>query len=95
MDNGQNWQNALHTNRPLLCYATHDQTVWTGGQTGILFHSSDSGVTWSPVHAAVDNNSLTSDITHIDLSSPSQIQISTSNNELWVSQDGGKTWEKK
>jgi hypothetical protein len=95
LDNGQSWQNALRADRPLLCYASHDSDVWTGGQGGTLFHSPDSGVTWVQVQASVRNQQLSSDIIHIDVHGPAEIVVSTNNHEIWSSPDGGRTWDKK
>jgi hypothetical protein len=103
LDSGQSWQDALHADHPLLCYASHDQDVWTGGQAGTLFHSADSGATWVQVQPSIKAQQLSSDVTHIDLRSDvrgnvrssAQIIVSTSNNEIWSSADGGKTWQKK
>lgn len=95
LDSGQSWQTALHADRPLLCYTSHDEDVWTGGQAGILFHSATGGVTWEQVRPSVKAQPLTSDITHIDVRSPAEIVISTSNSEIWSSANGGRTWEKK
>ena len=103
LDNGQNWQDALHADHPLLCYASHGENVWAGGQAGTLFHSADGGVTWVQVQPSVKAQQLSSDVTHIDVRGdihgdvpgPSEIVLSTSNNEIWNSADGGKTWEKK
>jgi photosystem II stability/assembly factor-like uncharacterized protein len=98
LDSGQNWQNALRADHPLLCYASHDEDVWTGGQAGTLFHSADSGITWAQVRPSIKTQQLISDITHIDVRDvpgPAEIVVSTSNNEIWSSADGGKTWEKK
>jgi hypothetical protein len=103
LDSGQNWQDALHADHLLLCYASHDEDVWTGGQAGTLFHSANSGVTWVQVQPAIKARQLSSDITHIevlgefrdDARAPAEILLSTSNNEIWSSADGGKTWSKK
>jgi photosystem II stability/assembly factor-like uncharacterized protein len=95
LDSGQSWQEALRAHHPLLCYASHDEDVWTGGQAGTLFHSADSGITWSQVQPSINTQSLTSDITHIDVRGPAEVVISTSNREIWSSSDQGKTWEKK
>ncbi len=99
LDNGQNWQDAVRANHPLLCYASHDQDLWTGGQAGTLFHSPDNGLTWMQVQPSINAQPLTSDITHIDLRDdlrpPAEIVLSTSTNEVWISVDGGTTWEKK
>src|SRR5437879_5606249 len=107
LDSGQSWQDALHADHPLLCYASHDEDVWTGGQAGILFHSANGGITWVQVQPSVKTRQLSSDITHIEVRSndlrdelrgkrgPAEILLSTTNNEIWSSADGGKTWAKK
>src|SRR6266481_7943392 len=116
LDSGQSWQDALHAVHPLLCYASHNEDVWTGGQAGTLFHSANSGVTWVQVQPSIKARQLSSDITHIDMRNddlhgdlynntrdelrgyargPAEILLSTSNNEIWSSADGGKTWAKK
>ena len=99
LDSGQSWQNALRADRPLLCYSSHDEDVWVGGQAGTLFHSADGGVTWVQVKPSIKAQQLSSDVTHIDVRGDvrglAQIVVSTRNNEIWSSADGGKTWEKK
>ncbi len=99
LDSGQTWQNALRADHSLLCYASHDADVWTGGQAGTLFHSVDSGVTWLQVQPSSKGQALSSDVTRIDIRDnvrgATEIVVSTSNNESWSSADGGKTWEKK
>jgi hypothetical protein len=98
LDSGQSWQNAVRADRPLLCYASHEADVWTGGQAGTLFHSTNSGVTWTQVQPSVPGKTLSSDITQIewrgDVRGAAEIVVSTSNHEIWSSADGGKTWEK-
>jgi hypothetical protein len=95
MDSGRSWQNTLHADHPLLCYASHDNDVWTGGQAGTLFHSADSGVTWVQVRPSIKGQQLSFDVTHIDVRGPAEIVVSTSNHEIWSSADGGRTWDKK
>ncbi len=95
LDSGQSWQEALRVDHPLLCYASHDEDVWTGGQVGMLFYSADSGVTWVRVQPSIKALPLTSDIIHIDVGGPAEVVISTSNHEIWSSADSGKTWAKK
>src|ERR1700723_1045641 len=111
-DNGQTWQENLHVDHPLLSYATRGNDIWTGGQSGTVYHSADDGATWVQVHPAFNGRRLTSDITQIDLRSTNlagnnlgsndtdtqgsaKIALSTRNNEIWLSVDGGKTWEIK
>ncbi len=95
LDSGQSWQNVLHADHPLLCYASHGDEVWTGGHAGTLFHSINDGVTWVQVQPSIKTQQLAADITQIDLRSATQIVVSTTNNEIWSSADGGKTWQKK
>ena len=107
LDSGQSWQDALRADHPLLCYASHDENVWAGGQAGTLFHSADGGITWVQVQPSIKSQQLSADVTHIDVRGdvrrdvhgdvrgPAEIVLSTSNNEIWSSADGGKTWEKK
>jgi hypothetical protein len=103
VDSGQSWQNVLRTDHPLLCYASHEEDVWAGGQAGTLFHSADGGATWVQVQPSIKAQQLSSDVTHIDVRGdvrgdergPAEIAISTSNNGIWSSADGGKTWQKK
>jgi hypothetical protein len=99
LDSGQSWQNTLQSDRPLLCYASHDNDVWTGGQAGTLFHSADSGVTWVRVQPSIKGHQLSSDITHVELRGDArglaEILISTNNNEIWSSADNGRTWNRK
>jgi hypothetical protein len=99
LDSGQTWQNALRADHSLLCYASHDADVWTGGQAGTLFHSVDSGITWLQVQPSSKGQALSSDVTRIDIRDNvrgvAEIVVSTSNNGSWSSADGGKTWEKK
>jgi hypothetical protein len=97
-DNGQNWQNALHADHPLLCYASYGQQVWAGGQAGTIFHSVNGGVTWVQVMPSVKDQILGSDISRIeilgDVKGTETIVVSTSNNERWTSVDSGNTWRK-
>jgi hypothetical protein len=98
LDNGQNWQNALHADHPLLCYASYSQDVWAGGQAGTIFHSVDGGVTWVQVMPSVKDQTLGADISRIEIlgtvKGTETIVVSTSNNERWTSVDSGNTWRK-
>jgi len=107
-DSGQSWQNALHSDHPLLCYGSEGDDVWAGGKVGTLFHSTNNGESWVQVHPSIEAQQLIADITRIDVRgtdlggtdlqgdprSATQIVVSTSNNEVWSSADGGKTWQK-
>ena len=95
LDGGQSWQTAARADHALLCYANRGQEIWAGGQAGTLLHSIDNGATWSAIAVSFKGQRLSSAVSHIDVSGPSEIVLSTVNRETWSSVDGGKTWEKK
>jgi len=95
LDAGTTWQTALQLQHPLLSFGARGSDVWAGGQAGTLFHSTDSGTTWSMVQASTKAESLSSDIVAIEVRSQAEIVLSTSNNESWTTIDAGKTWDKK
>jgi photosystem II stability/assembly factor-like uncharacterized protein len=95
VDAGASWQIALQIEHPLLSFGARGGDVWAGGQGGTLFHSTDSGTTWTMVQPSTKSESLTSDIVAIEVRGPAEIVISTSSNESWSTADAGKTWDKK
>jgi Putative zinc-finger len=95
LDSGVAWKTVLHSDRPLLCYAAGGNDLWAGGKAGDLFHSANGGLTWSQMHPLAQEQTLSGDVTHIDIYGPSQVVLFTSNNQSWSTADGGKTWAKK
>jgi hypothetical protein len=95
LDAGASWQIALQLEHPLLSFGARGGDVWAGGQAGTLFHSTDSGTTWTMVQPSTKSGSLSSDIVTIEIHSAAEIVLSTSTNESWTTVDAGKTWEKK
>ena len=95
LDGGHTWQNAVESDQMLLCYASREQDVWTGGHAGTLFHSTDGGLTWVQVRPSIKAQQLRSDITHIELRSRLETLVSTVTGEIWISGNDGATWEKK
>lgn len=93
-DGGHSWQTVLEGEHPWLCYATHGQEVWAGGQGGALRHSNDGGASWSSIAVTAHGQRLNSDVIQIDVQSP-RVALTTANHEMWTSSDGGKVWEKK
>ncbi len=66
--------------------------VWAGGARGELFHSVDAGDHWTRVAVRAGERLLTGDITRIELSGPTTVQVLTSTGEKWASTDAGATW---
>jgi hypothetical protein len=64
----------------------HD--VWAGGSHASVIHSRDGGVTWENVSLG---DAATGTVLSIIAGSAS-VQVKTSDNQVWSSSDGGKTW---
>lgn len=64
----------------------HD--VWAGGNHMTLIHSWNGGVDWKKLKLG---DAATGDITDIQINE-GDVQVKTSNNQTFVSQDGGVTW---
>jgi hypothetical protein len=99
-DAGENWENVLHADHPLRCYASHDRDIWAGGQKNSLFHSADSGQTWTRVQISTPDEAPESEIARIDLrwngaAAANEIVVSNKAMETWSSADGGTTWHKQ
>jgi Photosynthesis system II assembly factor YCF48/Putative zinc-finger len=62
--------------------------VWAGGSHASLIHSHDSGATWETVKLG---DSASGTVVSI-IAGAFNVQIKTSDNQLWSSADGGKTW---
>ena len=95
VDAGATWQIALQLEHPLLTFGARGNNIWAGGQTGTLFHSTDSGSTWAMVQPSTNAGALTADIVAIEIRGPAEVVLSTSNNESWATTDSGRSWEKK
>lgn len=62
--------------------------VWAGGSGAFLIHSRDGGSSWDIVKLG---DGATGTVVNI-LAGTLNIQVKTSDNQLWTSADGGKTW---
>jgi photosystem II stability/assembly factor-like uncharacterized protein len=62
--------------------------VWAGGSHASIIHSRDGGLTWETVRLG---EAATGTIISI-MAGTLNVQIKTSDNQLWSSTDAGKTW---
>jgi hypothetical protein len=62
--------------------------VWAGGSNASIIHSRDGGQTWETVRLG---EAATGNIVSI-MAGTLNVQIKTSDNQLWSSTDAGKTW---
>jgi len=96
LDSGHSWQKVVVSrNAAFRSLCSVRQHVWVGGNTGALFHSVDSGQTWNQVQPSAADQKLTSNITHIEFSDPANGSVSTTNGEVWITSDGGRSWRRK
>jgi Carboxypeptidase regulatory-like domain/Photosynthesis system II assembly factor YCF48/Putative zinc-finger len=91
-DAGRTWQTVALTEaafRSLCSVGTH---VWVGGRAGALYHSADSGLTWTRLTPVSSGRKLGGDINQVNFSDPLNGEVGTTNSELWTTSDGGQTW---
>jgi photosystem II stability/assembly factor-like uncharacterized protein len=93
INRGESWfeANTGFTNRSARSLAidpTALNTIYAGTGTGV-FRSTDAGATWASTGMA--NYSITS--LAVDPESPNTIYVGTEGNSLFVSYNGGRTWD--
>ena len=75
--------------------AANGPDVWAGGSSGMLYHSADSGAHWTRITPSSGGAALTADIVGLDFPDALHGKITTSTAEVWLTGDGGKTWQKQ
>ncbi len=93
LDSGKTWQTiAVASNVVFRAIAANDSDVWAGGSAGALYHSADAGQHWTQVNVSLDGKPLTADIIRVEFSDSQHGRLVTSNDETWVTSDGGASW---
>ncbi len=93
---GRTWQSvSVGTGATFRALSGMGANVWVGGKAGALYHSGDSGESWTRIVPVVGEQKLRSDISHIDFSDALNGAVSTTNGEVWTTSDGGRTWQRK
>jgi hypothetical protein len=96
LDSGKTWQPVpVAQNVVFRAISATGSEIWAGGNGGALFHSKDSGGTWSRIEPAAAGQKLQADITRIDFTDPRNGTVSAANGEIWATADGGATWFRK
>jgi len=90
LDSGRTWQSLPVAGSPFRAITTVGNDVWVGGNAGALYHSADSGRSWTKVDPV-----STDDITHIEFSDPQNGLLNTANGQVWSTSDGGRSWRLK
>lgn len=83
------WEDAYPTSSfEFSVVNTHGNDVWAGGTHASIIHSRDGGLTWENIKLG---DAATGTIVSI-LPGALNVNVKTSDNQLWLSTDGGKTW---
>jgi Photosynthesis system II assembly factor YCF48 len=96
-DAGKTWQSVAVGDKGDIFGAVFSSgtQVWVGGTAGALYHSADSGLTWTKVIPATAGEKLQSDVRHIEFSDPQTGAVTAANGETWLTSDSGQTWRRK
>jgi Photosynthesis system II assembly factor YCF48 len=91
LNSGRTWEIvAVANNVSFRAISSIGDDVWAGGRAGALYHSANSGRSWSKSELAASD-----DIVHIDFSDPQNGVLSTENGQVWSTSDGGQSWRLK
>lgn len=75
--------------------ASNGPDVWAGASGGILYHSADAGTHWLRVVPSNSGASLTGDILSLEFPDTQHGRVVTAAPEVWITADGGHTWQKQ
>ncbi|GAC1429791.1 MAG: hypothetical protein NVS1B11_09850 [Terriglobales bacterium] len=96
LDAGKTWEVVVVANGVQFRAVSSVQSdVWVGGANGSLYHSTDAGLHWAAVAPTSDGEALTTDIVSIDFNDPQRGKLTTAASEVWMTVNGGQTWERK
>ena len=91
---GENWTTVpVAENTTLRALCVNGKEIWVGGAQGALYYSSDSGARWEQVKPAANGRTLTSDIAAIEFANSKHGKLTTANQEIWTTADGGHSWQ--
>jgi hypothetical protein len=89
-DSGKTWQIVSVADLPFRAISSLGNDVWVGGSAGALYHSANSGQSWTKA-APVS----TADIVQINFYDSQNGQLNTANGQVWSTSDGGRSWRLK
>jgi Photosynthesis system II assembly factor YCF48 len=90
LDSGRTWQSLPVAGSPFRAISSIGNDIWVGGSAGTLYHSADSGQSWTRVDPVSSD-----DITRIEFSDAQNGLLNTANGQVWSTSDGGRSWHSK
>jgi hypothetical protein len=78
-----------------LSVSSNAAEVWAGGSRGALYHTLDGGNLWARVVPSDGGMILAGDVISIQFSDSQNGSVTTSNAEVWTTNDAGQTWHKQ
>jgi hypothetical protein len=93
---GSNHQEGKFTGRIVFrAVSAAGAEVWAGGVSGVLYHSTDGGESWTRVVPAAAGVTLTGDIITVEFTDQQNGKLTTSHPETWTTADAGQSWQKQ
>jgi hypothetical protein len=87
------WQPVLPREQAKMrVVSVFDNEVWVGGDRSRLYHSTDSGATWSLI-ALPDKDGREHSIAHIHFETSQSGTIEAEDGTVWTTLNGGSTWK--
>ncbi|MCU1309517.1 MAG: hypothetical protein JWO20_642, partial [Candidatus Angelobacter sp.] len=83
---------AVPDNPHLIALTVKMNDIWVGGAKGALYHSADTGTSWTSIKGGWPPDS---DIVQLIFVDPTHVALQTAKGERWATDDGGKSWSKK
>jgi hypothetical protein len=95
-DQGQTWDPVPVVERvKFTTLSAVGLDIWVGGAAGVLYHSTDNGLQWTPVKPSAGGVTLTADIAKVQFTDAQHGTVTTSDGQTWTTSDGGRTWQVK
>ena len=96
IDSGKTWQTIpVANNVTFHALAANDADIWVGGSAGALYHSTDDGRHWTQISLSVDGKPLTANIIGLEFPDARHGSLITDSHDIWITSDGGTTWQTK
>jgi hypothetical protein len=95
-DAGKNWQTVPFTSTDVFrAVAVVGPRVWVGGRGGALYFSADDGNQWTRLSPAAAGVPLNDDISKLAFHDGQHGSLTTAGGQVWITSDGGRSWQKQ